>query len=116
MKLKRGSIWLVDFDPSKGREQGGRRPAVILSSNDAPVDVIGLVYVLPGTTAARGVPNHLPVEPSQSNGLDHLTFFMGEQLRAVSIDRLVRHIGQLDETKMVQIEEIIVLMLDLGVK
>ncbi|HNU59861.1 MAG TPA: type II toxin-antitoxin system PemK/MazF family toxin, partial [Aquaticitalea sp.] len=31
--MKQGEIWDVYFDPIKGSEQGGRRPAVIISGN-----------------------------------------------------------------------------------
>jgi mRNA-degrading endonuclease toxin of MazEF toxin-antitoxin module len=29
--MKRGEIWLVDLDPTKGHEQKGRRPVLIVS-------------------------------------------------------------------------------------
>ena len=34
MVLKQGDIIIVNLNPTKGREQQGRRPAVILSSDD----------------------------------------------------------------------------------
>ena len=30
---KRGEIWLVDFNPARGSEQAGQRPAVIVQNN-----------------------------------------------------------------------------------
>ena len=31
MKPCRGDIWLVNLDPTQGREQAGRRPALVVS-------------------------------------------------------------------------------------
>jgi mRNA interferase MazF len=45
----RGEVWMVDFDPTKGHEQGGRRPALVVSVdvfNSGPAE---LVIVLPIT-------------------------------------------------------------------
>jgi mRNA interferase MazF len=30
---KRGEIWKVDFNPARGSEQSGQRPAVIIQNN-----------------------------------------------------------------------------------
>ena len=47
--MKRGDIYLVTLDPTKGREQRGRRPVLIVSP--APFnDATGTPVVLPITT------------------------------------------------------------------
>jgi len=47
--MKRGDIYLVTLDPTKGREQLGRRPVLIVSP--APFnEAIGAPVVLPITT------------------------------------------------------------------
>ena len=74
-EIKRGDIWIVDFDPTEGREQEGKRPAVVLSSDAMDTKLIELAYVVPGTTRDRNVPNHIRVDPSPENGLDQTTFF-----------------------------------------
>ncbi len=43
----RGEIWLADLNPTRGHEQSGRRPVIVLSEdlfNNGPAD---LVIVLP---------------------------------------------------------------------
>lgn len=47
-------IWL-DFDPQAGHEQGGRRPAVVLSPK-AYNQLIGLALVCPVTSREKGYP------------------------------------------------------------
>lgn len=52
---KRGDVITVDFDPIMGHEQGGRRPAVVLSA-DAYNRVVGLAIMVPITLQTKGYP------------------------------------------------------------
>jgi mRNA interferase MazF len=47
-------VWL-DFDPQAGHEQGGRRPAIVLSPK-AYNQLIGLALVCPVTSREKGYP------------------------------------------------------------
>lgn len=52
---RRGDAVWLDFDPQAGREQAGRRPALVLS----PVSYnrkVGLAVVCPVTSRAKGYP------------------------------------------------------------
>lgn len=89
--VRTGELWWVDFSPSTGREQGGRRPAVVVASSDYLASVTRLVLVVPVTTRDRGWPNHVPLD--QGAGLDRPSFAMTEQPRAVSRDRLLEPTG-----------------------
>jgi mRNA interferase MazF len=74
---ERGDLVWVDFDPQAGREQAGRRPALVLSpaAYNRPV---GLAIVCPVTSRSKGYPFEvaLPaVLPVQGVVLsDHLRF------------------------------------------
>ena len=59
----RGEIWEVDLNPTVGREQSGRRPALIVSDNALNSGPRGLVVVIPVTGTFRGLPTHVPVAP-----------------------------------------------------
>lgn len=52
---KRGDVIRVDFEPVKGHEQGGHRPALVLSADDYN-RVVGLAIVVPITLQAKGYP------------------------------------------------------------
>ena len=52
---KRGDVIGVDFDPVIGHEQGGQRPALVLSADDYN-RVVGLAIVVPITRQAKGYP------------------------------------------------------------
>ena len=60
---ERGDIWLADLDPTRGREQAGRRPVLIVSVGAFNESKAGLVVVIPLTSTARGIPWHVAVVP-----------------------------------------------------
>jgi mRNA interferase MazF len=75
---KKGDLIMLSFDPQTGREQKGRRPALVVS-NDLFNRHTGLAIVCPVTNSDRGFPFHLEV-PSASA----LTgFVMVEQVKSV---------------------------------
>ena len=52
---RRGDVIKLDFDPHKGHEQAGRRPALVLSPTDYN-RTVGLVVVCPITNEKKGYP------------------------------------------------------------
>ncbi len=50
-----GDIVIVDFDPRVGHEQGGNRPAVVLTPQSAN-RVLGMCTVLPVTSQEKNYP------------------------------------------------------------
>lgn len=92
--LRQGSVAWAWLDPSVGREQTGRRPVVVVSS-EGYIDVVtALLIVVPVSRSDRGWPNHVSLSgvPSLTGG-----FAMTEQPRTISRERLGEPIGQVDE-------------------
>jgi mRNA interferase MazF len=89
-----GSLYTADLAGSRGREQQGTRPVLVIS--DETFTAPGLLFIVPLTTADRHLPHHVPVPADQVTGLRRPSFAMTEQTRALSIDRLLtpRPIGQ----------------------
>lgn len=88
MGVRRGEIYFVNLDPTKGREQAGNRPVLVIS-----VDAINIrpltVTVVVGTKGAnlpRDYPTNLRV-PSAISGLPLETVFMGFQIRSLDASR-----------------------------
>lgn len=84
MEIRRGDIYFVSLDPIQGREQAGRRPAVVVS-----VDAINrqplVVTVVVGTDSSR-VPRDYPTNvrvKATETGLPRDTVFLGFQLRSL---------------------------------
>ena len=89
---RRGEIWLVDFGVPVGREQAGRRPAVVVSADPLHESWAGIVIVVPCTTTRRGLPSHVELDPD-SSGLDDITYAKCEEIKSISDERLIVRLG-----------------------
>ena len=109
---RRGEVWLVDFGEPVGHEQGWRRPAVVMSSdhlNDSPAS---LVIVVPVTSTRWGLPSHVEIETGQS-GLADTSYAEGEDIKSVSLGRMVTRYGLADVLVLHQLEVILRTLLEL---
>ena len=93
--LRRGDIIWVELDPTRGREQQGSRPALVVCNDDYLVQLPDLAVVVPLTTADRGWPHHVPVQ-GQATGLARASFAMTEQPRTIGRERILRRTGAAD--------------------
>ena len=108
----RGEIWFVNLDPTKGREQAGSRPALVVSVdafNNGPAD---LVVLLPITSKAKGIPFHVRSEPPEG-GLSITSFVKCEDIRSVSKERLVRRFGNVSPRTLAAIEDRLRILLNI---
>ena len=81
-------IWLT-FDPQAGREQAGRRPALVLSSAGYNIKS-SLAVVCPVTSHVKGYPFEVAVSTERLKGCvlaDHLKSVDWKQRRAKLIGR-----------------------------
>ena len=92
MNPRRGEVWLVDFGEPVGREQSGRRPAVVVSADPLNESRAGVVIVVPATTTRRGLPSHVEIEPDGS-GVERLSYAKCEDVKSVSEQRLIARLG-----------------------
>ncbi|SII12828.1 growth inhibitor [Mycobacteroides abscessus subsp. abscessus] len=96
-------MW-VNLDPTVGREQAGRRPAVVVASSGYLAAVTELAIVVPATTTDRGWPQHVQLAGS-SLTLDRPTFAMTEQPRTISRQRIASVAGTVDNTCLALIRQ-----------
>ena len=107
--MRRGEIWLVDLDPTRGSEMSKRRPAVIVS-NDAANRTAerlgrGVATVVPVTSNVRRVFAFQVELPASSTGLREDSKALGEQVRSVSSDRLTRKVGTVPSDLAARIDD-----------
>jgi mRNA interferase MazF len=100
----RGEVWLADLSPTRGHEQAGRRPVLVVSEDRFNRGPAGLVIVLPMTSTIRDVPSHVPVSP-QEGGVKSRTAILCEAVRSVSVDRLVVRWGAIDRPTIAAVED-----------
>lgn len=112
MTARRGEIWLVDFGEPVGREQSGRRPAVVVSADPLNDSAAGVVIVVPTTTRARGLPSHIEID-AQRSGLEEVSYAKCEDVKSVSEQRLLARLGAADGEALFQIARAMRFLLDL---
>lgn len=90
--MKQGEIWNLYLNPIKGSEQGGNRPALIISGNMLNAH-LQVVIVCPLTTKIKNYKGNLILKPSEINGLDNISEVLTFHVRSVSKERLVEKVG-----------------------
>ncbi len=108
----RGEVWQVSLSPTRGREQSGDRPALIVSVdkfNQGPAD---LVIAIPITKTNRDIPSHVFV-PKGEAGLDVDSYIKVEDIRSISRQRLTRYRGDLTYPRIETVERILRVLLKL---
>lgn len=125
MSVKRGEIYWVEFDPVKGSEQGGLRPALVIQNNVgnrySPTTVVAAItgsippkpypFVVIIEAKESGLPKRSAVNCAQVATIQQTG--SGSRLRPRADESTVRPIGQLSPSKMAQVDEALKYNLDL---
>lgn len=107
--MRRGEVYLVDFEPIRGSEANKTRPAVIVS-NDAANRAAersgrGVVTVVPVTSNVdRIFPFQVLLDAGEC-GLNKDSKAQAEQVRAVASARLGRRLGALQSTTLARLDD-----------
>jgi mRNA interferase MazF len=99
--MRRGDVYLVDFEPVRGHEANKTRPAVIVS-NDAANRIAdrtgrGVITIVPVTSNINRLFPFQVLLTASDCGLRTDSKAQAEQVRAVAAERLQRRIGALPE-------------------
>jgi mRNA interferase MazF len=113
MKLDRGTIVLVELDPTVGHEQRGIRPCIAVSDPEVNADLrFPLIAVVPVT----GTPGEGALYPELSPGKSGLTktsFALVDHLRSVDKRRIRRVFGRIAKDEIAAVDEGLELFLGL---
>ncbi len=113
MTLDRGSVVLVEFDPTMGREQRGVRPCVTVSDPTVNGDQrFPLIAVVPVTgTAGEGA--LYPGLAPGSSGLTKASYALVDHVRSIDKRRIRRIFGQVSPGELASIDQGLELFLGL---
>ena len=114
MRLGRGTVVVVELDPTVGHEQHGVRPCVLVSDPDVISDQrFPLVCVVPITgTPGEGL-LYPPLAPG-SSGLAKKSFALIDHLRSIDKRRIQRVFGELAMEEIAAIDEGLAVFLGLS--
>src|SRR3989442_8554474 len=99
---RQGEVWFCDLEPIRGREQAGRRPAVVISVDQLGAGASERAIVVPLTRSIRPSPLYVPIDPPEG-GLRDRSYAMPEMVRSISRERLVERWGSVSPAKLAEI-------------
>ncbi len=108
----RGEVWMTELGSTRGREQAGTRPALVVSVDAFNQSGGELVAVVPLTSRLKRVRTHVEVLPPEG-GLTAPSHIKCEDVRSVSHQRLVRLMGTVSAATMTRVEDRLRLILGL---
>ncbi len=106
VRINRGDIWLVNFDPTIGEEIQKTRPAVVMSIDAA--FRYRLQIVVPITSWQEKFATDfwmIKIIPSSSNHLDNESAANAFQIKSLSEERFVRKLGILSSQELSDIAD-----------
>ncbi len=111
--MTRGEIWIASLDPVQGSEQAGTRPVLIVQAE--PLNAfLRTIVVIPFTSniSWSRFPFCVLVSAGEG-GLTTDSVALCHQLRVIDHTRLIRRMGQLSDTILVQIEQALRVTIDI---
>lgn len=104
MVVKRFEVYLVNLDPTLGREIRKTRPCLIISPDEMN-DHIATAIVAPMTTKGRDYPTRVKCRFQRKEGQIVL-----DQIRTVDKIRLVKKLGKINASTQ---KEVLVILMDM---
>jgi mRNA interferase MazF len=108
---RRGEVYQVNFDPARGSEQAGIRPALVVSNDvnnqhGRVVTVVAITKTIPPKSYPFNVHLTAGVLPLDST-------IMCGQILTIDKTRLMQHRGNLDQATMAAVAKALAVSLDL---
>jgi mRNA interferase MazF len=112
--LERGTVVLVELDPTRGHEQRGLRPCLVVSDPAVNADQrFPLIAVVPVT----GTPGDGALYPSLApgpSGLTKTSCVLTDHVRSIDKRRIRRVFGQVSATELAMVDQGLELFLGLN--
>ena len=112
--IKRGDIFLVNFQPIKGSEQGGIRPAIIIQNNISnKASPVVIVAAITSKIFEKEFPTNVFLKKHES-GLEKDSTVLLNQIRTIDKARLIKRAGNLENFLMKKIDLALKISLELN--
>ena len=108
MDIKRYDIVQADLGQVVGSEQGGIRPVLIIQNNTGNIfSSCTIIMPLSSKLKSLNQPTHTLIRKSVDTGLKTDSVLLGEQMRAISSQRIIKKIGTVtDENEKKEIRRV----------
>jgi mRNA interferase MazF len=115
VNLERGTVVLVELDPTVGHEQRGVRPCIAVSDPAVNTDQrFPLMAVVP-VTGTSGLGALYPTLSAGTSGLTKTSYALVDHVRSIDKRRIRRIFGQLSSSELAAIDQGLGLFLGLSV-
>ena len=101
-----GEVWDLLLDPRVGTEQGGFRPALVISNDRFNQVPNGLHIVVPITGTDRDIRLHVRIQPPEG-GLTKPSVIMCDQARSQSVMRFRRRRGAVTSNTLRRVQALV---------
>jgi mRNA interferase MazF len=113
--VERGTVVLVELDPTVGHEQRGTRPCIAVSDPAVNADQrFPLIAVVP-VTGSSGVGALYPELSAGNSGLMKTSYALVDHLRSIDKRRIRRVFGRIARDELAALDQGLELFLGLGV-
>lgn len=100
MDIRKYDIVQADLGETIGSEQGGIRPVVILQNDIGnKYSTTTLIFPLSSKMKSLNQPTHTLIRRSADTGLRTDSVLLGEQMRVISTQRIIKKIGTVTDEK-----------------
>lgn len=107
--MRRGEVRLIDLEPVRGSEADERRPAVLVSNDQANGSASrlgrGVITVVPLTSNVSRVFGFQTLLPAARTGLRVDSKAQAEQIRSVSVERVGPVLGRVPPELMLELDD-----------
>ena len=108
----RGEVWLVNWNPARGSEQAGKRPALVIQNNIGN-EKASTIIVAAISSSVKIYPMNVKIDPPEG-GLERPSIVKTGQILTVSKERLEKRFGKISAKKMEEVNRAIKLSLDIS--
>ena len=109
--VARGEIYYADLSSTRGSEQGGIRPVVIVQNNlgnkHAPTTIVAPIT---SRLTKRPLPTHVALNGC---GLTSESVILMEQVRVIDKERIINRLGVIDEETQKKVDKALLISLGL---
>lgn len=107
-QVSQGDLFLVDFDPSAGHEYQGKRPALVIES-DEQIKKSNLITVVPLTSNLDNkMEDDILIEVDIDNRLRFDSVIKVYDIISFDYSRFISYIGKINQKTMIKVKEYLI--------
>ncbi|OGI93965.1 hypothetical protein A3A03_02950 [Candidatus Nomurabacteria bacterium RIFCSPLOWO2_01_FULL_40_18] len=100
--MQQRDIYLADLNPTKGKEQKGKRPVVIVSG-DTMNKNFSVFIICPISSKIKNYAGCVKLEKNKINKLDENSEIITFQIRTIAKERMIKKIGEITNEQLKEI-------------